>query len=54
MKEIISTMEIYFAKEDLMVEEIILMESQVDYTRIIFSGRKINEAIADSVFSIDG
>lgn len=53
MKEVIATMEIYFSKSDLAVAEVIMKESEKDYTVITFIDKKINEAIEDSVFSVD-
>ena len=53
MKEVISTMEIYFDKADLNVAEVIMKENEKDYTIITFTDKKINEVIEDSVFSID-
>lgn len=53
MKEVIASMEIYFSKSDLAVAEVIMKESEKDYTVITFIDKKINEAIEDSVFSVD-
>jgi outer membrane lipoprotein-sorting protein len=53
MREVISTMEIYFNKLDLTVEEVIMKESEKDYTVIKFIDKKINEPIEDPVFSVD-
>lgn len=53
MKEVISVMEIYFDKSDLAVSEVVMKESEKDYTVITFIDKKINEAIEESVFSAD-
>ncbi|MDX2430053.1 MAG: outer membrane lipoprotein carrier protein LolA, partial [Bacteroides sp.] len=41
MKEAIATMEIYFSKSDLAVAEVIMKESEKDYTVITFIDKKI-------------
>lgn len=51
MKRFLEKINIYFNKEDFAVSKIILWEAAADYTEIIFKDRKINEAIADDVFS---
>jgi outer membrane lipoprotein-sorting protein len=51
MREVISVMEVYFNRADLMVSEIIMKESETDYTEITFSSRRINEIIPDPVFT---
>lgn len=53
MKKVIASMEIYFSKSDLAVAEVIMKESEKDFTVITFIDKKINEAIEDSVFSVD-
>lgn len=53
MKEVISTMEIYFDKSDLAVAEVLMKESEKDYTVITFIDKKINEPIEEAVFSAD-
>ncbi len=53
MREVISTMEIYFNRADLSVEEVIMKESENDYTVITFIDKQINEVIEDQVFSVD-
>ena len=53
MKKVISAMEVYFSKSDLTVAEVIMKESEKDYTHITFIDKQINEAIEDSVFSVD-
>jgi len=53
LKDVISTMEIYFDKSDLTVEEVVMRESERDYTVITFIDKQINEAIEDRVFSLD-
>lgn len=52
MKKVISTMELYFDKSDLSVAQVIMKESEKDYTVITFIDKQINEPIADTVFSI--
>jgi outer membrane lipoprotein-sorting protein len=49
--EVISEMEIYFSREDLMVKKIVMKESEEDFTEITFTDRKINEIIPDTVFN---
>ncbi len=53
MRAVISTMEVYFDKTDLMVSEILMRESEKDYTVITFFDRSINESIPDAVFTTD-
>ncbi len=53
MGEVISTMEIYFSKTDLAVAEVIMKESEQDYTLITFTDKQINVPIEDQVFSLD-
>jgi outer membrane lipoprotein carrier protein len=53
LKDVISSMEIYFNKSDLTVEEVVMRESEKDYTVITFIDKQINEAIEDRVFSVD-
>lgn len=51
MRSVISNMEIYFDKEDLTVAEIMMKESESDYTVITFFDKQINETIPDPVFT---
>jgi outer membrane lipoprotein-sorting protein len=53
LKDVISIMEIYFNKSDLTVEEVVMRESEKDYTVITFIDKQINEAIEDRIFSVD-
>lgn len=53
MKDVISDMEIFFNKTDLTVSEIIMKESESDYTVITFVDKQINEPIPDPVFTTD-
>jgi outer membrane lipoprotein-sorting protein len=53
MKDVISDMEIFFNKTDLTVSEIIMKESESDYTLITFIDKQINEPISDPVFTTD-
>ncbi len=51
MRSVSSNMEIYFDKEDLTVAEIMMKESESDYTVITFFDKQINETIPDPVFT---
>ena len=53
MREVISSMNIYFSKSDLTVREVVMKESEKDYTVITFTDKQINEPIEDMVFSVD-
>ncbi len=53
MRKVISDMDIYFSKGDLTVSEIIMRESETDYTVITFFDKRFNETIPDPVFSTD-
>ena len=53
LKEVISGMEVYFDKGDLMVSRIVMKENAADYTVISFSERKTNEHVSEAVFSTD-
>jgi outer membrane lipoprotein-sorting protein len=53
VKEVISDMELYFEKADLMVSEIIMRENEKDYTVITFIDRRVNETIPEAVFTTD-
>jgi len=53
LKEVIAEMEIYFSKSDWMAEEIVMRESEADYTQIRFSQRSSNEVLPDAIFSVD-
>ncbi len=53
MKRVISEMEVYFDKDDLMVSEIVMNEGENDRTVITFVDRRINETIPDAVFTTD-
>ena len=51
LKKYIKQIELTFNKEDAMVEQVRLVESSDDYTRIVFKNRILNAKIDDSVFS---
>ena len=51
MRKVISEMEVYFDKDDLMVSEIVMNEGENDRTVITFVDRRINETIPDAVFT---
>ena len=51
MRNVISNMEIYFDKKDLTVTEIMMKESESDYTVITFFDKQTNETIPDPVFT---
>jgi len=51
MRGVISNMEVYFLKNDLQVDQVIIREGENDFTLIRFIERKINESIPDSVFT---
>ncbi|MEN8157078.1 MAG: outer membrane lipoprotein carrier protein LolA [Bacteroidota bacterium] len=51
MRKVISEMEVYFDKDDLMVSEIVMNEGESDRTVITFVDRRINETIPDAVFT---
>jgi outer membrane lipoprotein-sorting protein len=51
MRDVIDQMEVYFDKADLMVSEIVMRESEKDFTVITFIDRSINEIIPDAVFT---
>jgi len=53
MKGVISNMDIFFDKSDLAVAEVLMKESEKDYTIITFTDKKINEPIEEAVFSAD-
>ncbi|HEX9980505.1 MAG TPA: outer membrane lipoprotein carrier protein LolA [Flavobacterium sp.] len=51
LKKYIKQIELTFNKEDAMVEQVRLVESSEDYTRIVFKNRILNAKIDDSAFS---
>jgi outer membrane lipoprotein carrier protein len=51
MKKVLSSIELYFSKSDLSVERTRMIESQQDYTEILFVKRVFNQAIAANAFS---
>ncbi|HRH01855.1 MAG TPA: outer membrane lipoprotein carrier protein LolA [Bacteroidia bacterium] len=52
MKSYIKTISMYFDKTDYTVSKIKTVELSDDYTSIEFSNKKLNQAIADSQFSV--
>ncbi len=52
MKAYLEEIAMYFDKSDYSVSKIITTELSGDYTSIEFSGKKTNESIADSQFSV--
>lgn len=53
LKDMISAFEITFENESLNVQEIKMIESSEDYTRIVFIEQKLNENIPDGEFSFE-
>jgi outer membrane lipoprotein-sorting protein len=53
MRGVISKMEVVVDKKDLTVSEMIMRESETDYTVITFIEKRLNESIPDAVFTID-
>lgn len=52
MKEFLSTMNLYFDKKDYNISKIIMDETSGDYTKIIFTNRKINKELPNSIFLV--
>lgn len=52
VQEFMKSIKIYFSKKDYSVQQLQLMEQSGDFTRIIFSNKKLNGNIPDAVFSI--
>jgi len=52
IKETLSEIQLYFNKSDYTVDKLIMREVSGDYTRIEFSGKKINQDVPDAKFSI--
>lgn len=50
MKGVLSKIELYFSKRDLNVEKTRMIESEEDYTEIIFKNRQYNVKVGDEVF----
>jgi outer membrane lipoprotein-sorting protein len=50
LKEYLSEIRIFFDKNDLLVTRLEMLEPAGDYTRIDFSGEKINSSISDEKF----
>lgn len=53
MGKYISKIEVFFNKQDLTVDKIILYESNNDYTKITFSNKTLNGSIPDQEFIIN-
>ena len=52
IKETLSEIALYFNKSDYTVDKLIMREASGDYTRIEFSGKKINQNVPDAKFII--
>jgi len=52
MNEYIQRIELYFSKTNFTLTELWMIERSGDYTKISFRNKKINEKIADEIFSI--
>lgn len=52
MNEYIQRIELYFGKTNFTLTELWMIERSGDYTKISFRNKKINEKIADEIFSI--
>lgn len=52
VSSILTSIEIYFDKQNMNVEKVIFNEPGDDFTSIIFTEKKINEAIPDSRFQV--
>jgi outer membrane lipoprotein-sorting protein len=53
MQGVISKMEVVVDKKDLTVSEMIMRESEMDFTVITFIDKRLNEPIPDPVFTTD-
>ncbi len=53
MKNFINKTEVYIDKTDLSVYKIIMLESESDFTEILFTNRKFNEEIRDNIFIVN-
>ena len=52
VKNMLSTIEIYFDKTDFSVSQVKFMEPGDDFTLIKFFNRKINETVSEEIFNI--
>jgi outer membrane lipoprotein-sorting protein len=52
IKETLSEIALYFNKSDYTVDKLIMREASGDYTRIEFSGKKLNQNVPDAKFII--
>jgi len=52
IKETLSEISLYFNKTDYTVDKLIMREVSGDYTRVEFSGKKINQSVPDAKFII--
>lgn len=52
VSEYISRIEIHINAKDMSVDSLVMHENATDYTKYIFSSKKFNEVIPDSVFSM--
>lgn len=53
MKNFINKTEVYIDKIDLSVYKILMLESESDFTEILFTNRKFNEEIRDNIFIVN-
>jgi outer membrane lipoprotein-sorting protein len=52
IRESLSEIVLYFNKTDYTVEKLVMREASGDYTRILFTNRKLNQPIPDERFAI--
>ena len=48
----ITTIKIYFNKTDFSVSKVIMVETEQDYTQIVFKNKSVNTQLNDSIFNI--
>ncbi len=48
----ITTIKIYFNKTDFSVSKVIMVETEQDYTQIVFKNKSVNTQLDDSIFNI--
>ena len=52
VRSYIAKMEIYLDKKDLSVNRLVMYENETDYTGYVFTEKRFNETIPDSVFDV--
>lgn len=52
-QEFMKQIEIYFSKTDYQPKRLKMLETSGDFTTIVFKNRKINETVADRLFTVD-